>query len=240
MELVLAVVVKSVMQTNFISAFLAILMLASPLWAGQYQSGRGVYGRPPVAGRQGQFRPQSFRPQSIAPRSAAVPRSAPPAQFQSQVTRPPAVPHQIIRGEGPHNGDWLRNTMRLPPQEQQRRLEQDQHFRQLPQQRQQQLRERLQKFNAMQPQQQQRVLNRMEMIEHLRPEQQRQAVALFGQFRAMDPQRKEQMRSTLRQMRTMTPDARERMMNSPDTRARYSPQEIQMLHGFNDIGFAGP
>ncbi len=63
---------------------------------------------------------------------------------------------------------------------------------------------------------------------------------MFGQFRGMDPQRKEMMRSTLRQMRTMPPDARERMLNSPETQSRYSPQEIQMLRGFNNIGFAGP
>jgi len=98
----------------------------------------------------------------------------------------------------------------------------------------------LQTFNALPPPQQQRVLNRMEMIEHLKPEQQRQAVTLFGQFRAMDPPRKELMRGTLRQMRTMPPEARQRLLNSPDTRARYSPQELQMLRGFNDIGFVGP
>jgi hypothetical protein len=92
----------------------------------------------------------------------------------------------------------------------------------------------------MPPQQQQRVLNRMEMIEHLKPEQQQQARALFGQFRVMDPQRKDMMRRTLRQMRTMPPDARERMLNSPETQSRYSSQEIQMLRGFNGIGFAAP
>ena len=80
----------------------------------------------------------------------------------------------------------------------------------------------------------------MEIMEHLPPEQQRQAQNLFGQFRGMDPQRKQMMRSTLRQMRTMPPDARERMLNSPELQSRYSPQEIQMLRGFNSIGFVGP
>jgi hypothetical protein len=79
----------------------------------------------------------------------------------------------------------------------------------------------------------------MEMLEQLRPEQRQQARNLFGQFQAMDPQHKQMMRSTLRQMRIMPPEARERMLNSPETRSRYSPQEIQMLRGFNDIGFAG-
>ena len=80
----------------------------------------------------------------------------------------------------------------------------------------------------------------MEMIEHLRPDQQKQAQALFGQFRSMDPQRKDVMRRTLRQMRGMPPDARERMLNAPDMQSHYSQQEIDMLRGFNGIGFAGP
>jgi len=218
------------MRTNLIPAFLITLVLAVPLWAGQHQGGRIVSRPAPAARPQGQLRRQP----TVGQRAVA------PASVQPQVARPPAMPQQIFRGQGPHNGDWLRNTMRLPLQEQQRRLEQDQHFRQLPQQRQQQLRNRLQTFNALPPPQQQRVLNRMEMIERLRPEQQRQAVTLFGQFRAMDPQRKELMRGTLRQMRTMPPEARQRLLNSPDTRARYSPQEIQMLRSFNDIGFVGP
>ena len=32
----------------------------------------------------------------------------------------------------------------------------------------------------------------------------------------------------------------ERLLNSPEIQSRYSPQEIQMLRDFNDIGFAGP
>ena len=192
---------------------------------------------PTFRAQQVQRPQQDFRGlQAPAVRNSAPMR--PPVN--SPAPAAPAMPHQIIRGQGPHNGDWLRDTMRLPPQEQQRKLEQDQHFRQLPPQRQEQLRNRLQTFNSMPPQQQQRILNRMEMIEHLRPEQQRQAQTLFGQFRGMDPQRKQMMRGTLRQMRTMPPDARERLLNSPETQSRYSPQEIQMLRGFNDIGFAGP
>jgi len=222
------------MRTNHISALLVTLALAAPLWAGQH--GGRASSRPPVSNAQTAPRAQAVQRGGAAP----VQRNAPPAQFQTQITRPPTQPHQIIRGQGPHNGDWLRNSMQLPAQEQQRKLEQDQHFRQLPQQRQEQLKSRLQNFNSMPPQQRQRVLNRMEMIEHLQPEQQRHARTLFEQFRTMDPQRKDMMRRTLRQMRTMPPDARDRLLNSPESQSRYSPQEIQMLHGFNDIGFVGP
>jgi hypothetical protein len=48
------------------------------------------------------------------------------------------------------------------------------------------------------------------------------------------------MRQTLRQMRGMPPEARERLLTSPQAHSRYSPQELQMLRGFNDIGFVAP
>jgi len=204
------------MRTNYILALVAMLVLAAPLCARMQQPGR-----PSGAGAA------PSRPQYAAPSQA-------PAQPQA------APPHQFYRGQGPHNGDWLRNTMQLPPQEQQRRLEQDQRFRQLPPQRQEQLRNQLQTFNSMPPQQQQRVLNRMEMIEHLPPEQQRRTQALFGEFRALDPQRKNMMRSTLRQMRTMPPDARLHFLGSSQVRSLYSPDEVRMLYDFNAIGFVGP
>lgn len=207
------------MRAHYIPALLAALALAPPLWAGMYQSARpaGADARPAFAAR----------PPVVAPYAVPVqPRFG--------------QPHQFYRGQGPHNGDWLRHTMRLPPQEQERRLEADPRFRQLSPQRQQELRNRLLRFSAMPPQEQQRVLNRMEMIEHLPPEQQMQTRELFGIFRNLDPQRKEMIRRTLRQMRTMPPDARERLLNSPATQARYSPQEILMLRAFNAIGFVGP
>jgi len=207
------------MRTNYISALLAMLVLAAPLCACMQQSG------PPAgAGTHPVYpaRPQSAAPSTVPARPQYVP------------------PHQFYRGQGPHNGDWLRNTMQLPPQERQKRLEQDPRFRQLPPQRQQELLHRLQAFDAMPPQEQQRVLNRMEMIEHLPPEQQRRAQVLFGEFRGLDPQRKNMMRRTLRQMRTMPPDARLRLLGSPGIRSLYSPDEVRMLYDFNSIGFVGP
>jgi len=241
------------MRRNYIPALLLALAVAAPLWAAQHGSGGAVQPHR-GSGPAPLYVPRSTGPHNPPARTthpaAAGLRNAPatpaqrggqsPATVGPQPVAPNQVPHQIVRGQGPHNGDWLRDTMRLPPNEQRKRLEQDQHFRQLPQQRQEQLRNRLQTFNSMPPQQQQRVLNRMEMMEHLRPEQQRQAITLFSQFQQMPPDRKQMMRRTLHQMRGMPPDARERMLTSPDARARYSPQEIQMLRGFNDIGFVGP
>jgi hypothetical protein len=207
------------MRKNYISALVATVVLAAPLCACMQQSAQ-----PAGAGAHPVY---PARPQPTAPRTV-------PAQPQY------AHPHQFYGGAGPHHGDWLRHSMRLPPQERQRRLEQDPHFRQLTPQRQQELLHRLQAFDAMSPEDQQRVLNRMEMMDHLPPQQQQRAEALFGEFRALDPQRKDMMRRTLRQMRTMPPDARLRFLGSPQIRSRYSQDEVRMLYDFNSIGFVGP
>jgi hypothetical protein len=218
------------MRGNFIPALIVCLLMAAPVFAQQH-GGAATQRRGPAplyVPRHSEVSRNPNARQPAAPRAAAPQPAAPAGNNQ---------PHQIIRGQGPHNGDWLRNSRGLSPEEQRRRLEQDPHFRQLPPQRQAQLINRLQSFSAMPPQQQQRVLNRMEMMEHLPPNQQRRANELFGEFRQMPPERKQAMRQALHQMHNMPPEARQRLLDSPDLRARFSPQEIQMLHGFNDIGF---
>jgi DNA-directed RNA polymerase subunit F len=223
------------MRGNFIPALIVCLLTAAPVLAQQH--------REPAPGRRGpaplyvpqhrevQRNPNAHQP--VAPRTAAPQTPAPSANS----ARSSNQQHQVIRGQGPHNGDWLRNSMGLSQEEQKKRLQQDPQFRQLPPQRQEQLVNRLQKFDSMTPQERQRVLNRMEMIEHLPPEQQRRANQLFGEFRQLPPERKQAVRQALHQMHTMPPDARLRLLSSPELRARFSPQEIQMLYGFNGIGF---
>ncbi len=70
-----------------------------------------------------------------------------------------------------HAGDWLRRYKDLPPQEQERALQNDPGFRRLPPARQQLLRQRLQHFSNLPPQRQLQMLNRMETWEHLTPAQ---------------------------------------------------------------------
>jgi len=126
------------MRTKYIPAALLMLALAAPLWAGQQHAGSAP-NRGPAASRphNAPARQGAARQQPRNPQGAQVQKQAP-----AENNHAPAMPRQIIRGQGPHNGDWLRNTMQLPPQEQQKRLEQDQHFKQLPPQRQEQLRNR--------------------------------------------------------------------------------------------------
>ena len=219
-----------VMRGNFIPALIVCLLTAAPVFAQQHRESqrRGPAPLYVPQHREVQRNPNAHQP--AAPRATTPTSPADSARSSNQ-------PHQVIRGQGPHNGDWLRNSMGLSAEEQKKRLQQDPQFRQLPPQRQEQLVNRLQRFNSMTPQQKQRVLNRMEMMEHLPPEQQRRANQLFGEFQQLPPQRKQAVRQALHQMHTMPPDARQRLLNSPELRSRFSPQEIQMLYGFNGIGF---
>ena len=198
--------------------------------------------------------PYLCSPRPSAPACSSLPSPPEPARSRCirRVPSPPrparvpaqpqyAPPHQFYRGQGPHNGDWLRNTMQLPPQERQRRLEQDPRFRQLPPQRQQELLHRLQAFDAMPPQEQQRVLNRMEMIEHLPPEQQRRAQALFERVPHPGPAAQtDDAPAPCARCEPCLPTPACTSWVPPRSARRYSPEEVRMLYDFNSIGFVGP
>ena len=100
--------------------------------------------------------------------------------------------------QGAHAGQWLRRYKGLPPDQQQKALENDPLFRSLPPQRQQLLRERLQRFSALPPQQQDRILQRMETWEHLTPDQKKQARQLFSQLQELPSERRQKVRAAIR------------------------------------------
>ena len=79
---------------------------------------------------------------TISPCAAQVHRSG---FFQQQQNR------QAARAQahpGNHAGQWLRRYKDLPPDQQQKALENDPQFRSLPVERQQLLRQRLQRFSS--------------------------------------------------------------------------------------------
>ena len=88
-----------------------------------------------------QHAPPSRSAQQAPPGSRAMngpPRSSP--QSSRPMNGPPRSSPQgpnggnqlHLNGPGPHRGDWLRKYMALPPQQQERQLQQDPSFRSLP------------------------------------------------------------------------------------------------------------
>jgi hypothetical protein len=137
-----------------------------------------------------------------------------------------------------HAGDWLRRYKTLPPEQQQRALENDPQFRNLPPGQQQQLRQRLQHFNSLPPQQQERILNRMETWEHLTPEQKDRARQLHGQMQQLPPERQQAVRGAIQELRSMPPGQREQFINSERFKSQFNPQERDLLRGASQLPLA--
>jgi hypothetical protein len=178
----------------------------------------------------------------------ATPHPAPPPPRQApmpqqHISRPPAVPQQqahaapLQRG---HAGDWLRRYKDLPPDEQERALQNDPTFQKLPPARQQALRERLQRFSNLPPQQQLRLLNRMETWEHLTPNQKQQARQVFGQMQQLPPDRRRLVHKAIDDLRAMPPDQREQIINSDRFKGMFSDQERGLMQGATRLPLAPP
>jgi hypothetical protein len=153
------------------------------------------------------------------PRPAPPSRQAAPAQGEMR-----AQPQEGARQQG-HAGDWLRRYKDLPPDEQEKALQNDPAFQKLPPERQELLRQRLQRFSNLTPDKQLQILNRMETWEHLTPEQKEQARQIHAQMHQLPPDRQRMVRTAVRDLRAMPPEQREQVINSDRFKSMFSDQE---------------
>jgi hypothetical protein len=184
-------------------------------------------------GESGELRPV-FALRSIALRTAAasfllaaaiLPCAAQTRRAEKRLERQEA--RQQARGS--HAGQWLRRYKDLPPDQQQKALDNDSQFRSLPAERQQRLRERLQRFSSLPPQQQNRILQRMETWEHLTPDQKQQARELYSQLKDLPPERRQKLQIAIRDLRAMPPGQRQQIIESERFKSQFSPQERELL-----------
>ncbi len=198
-------------RRKYIPAYLATAMLAA------------AFGVPCLSSaQQATFRPVQQQKRQMPP--------PPRAQGQRQ-------PGMQARPRG-HAGDWLRRYKDVPPEEQERALQNDPEFRQLPPERQARLKQRLRNFSDLQPQQQLRVLNRMETWEHLTTDQKQEARQLFGQIRQLPPARRQMVNTAVRDLGAMTPDQREQEINSERFKKIFSDQERDIIRGASRLPLA--
>jgi len=208
---------------------LLIVVISLPVVAQRDHGRKGGTGFAPAP------KPQPQRQQQRQPE-----RTPPPHLNQPSNTSPQpggaAQSGQPLHGPGPHNGDWLRRFGNLPPQDQEKKLQNDPNFQKLPRDRQQKLMQRLDNFNQMSPDQKQRVLNRMEMLEHMTPEQRDRTRQLFQQFRQMDPDSRQRINMAVRRLHGMPPDARQNVYNSPGFKSNFNEQEQNVIKGLSELG----
>jgi uncharacterized protein DUF3106 len=167
---------------------------------------------------------------------AAQPKPQATPAPRAQVARPPEEP-PFQRG---HAGDWLRRYKDLPPDEQERALQNDPAFRRLPPARQQFLLQRLQHFSGLSPDEQLRMLNRMETWEHLTREQKQEARQIFRQIRQLPPDRQVVVHKAIDELRAMPPDQREAEINSDHFKNTFSDQERDVIREVTRLPLAPP
>jgi len=177
---------------------------------------------------------QRNRPHPTPPPKQQAPKPKPPMQGEMRAGQPP------VSAQRGHSGDWLRRYKDLPPDEQERALQNDPAFQKLPQERQQLLRQRLQRFSNLPPEKQLQVLNRMETWEHLTPEQKEQARQIHGQMQQLPPERQNMMRTAIRDLRAMPPAQREQVINSERFKGMFSEQERGIMREVTRLPLAPP
>lgn len=158
---------------------------------------------------------------------------APGPPPQAEITRP----HDEWPAHG-HVGDWLRRYKDLPPDEQERALQNNPDFRRLTPGQQQRLLKRLRHFSSLSPDEQLLMLNRMETWEHLTPAQKQQARQIFSQMRNLPLDRRHQVHQAIRELRAMPPDQREREIDSDEYRGRFTDHERDLIRGISRLPLA--
>jgi hypothetical protein len=126
-------------------------------------------------------------------------------------------------------GDWLRNHQNLPPEQQEKLLENDPNFKKLPPDRQAALKERLRKFNSLPPEQRERALARMQFMASLTPEQRKEIREANQKLEALPPERRVKVHAFLRNLRTMDPKQRQQLLQSEGFRSTFSEQEQELV-----------
>lgn len=130
---------------------------------------------------------------------------------------------------------WLRAHKDLPPDQQEKALENDPAFKKLPSDRQAELKERLHKFDNLSPEQRERALRQREIMASLTPEQRAQVRSAHNQLQTLPAERRVMVHRALRHLRQMSPDERQQEFQSERFKTTFSDQEQTILRNLAAI-----
>jgi hypothetical protein len=131
---------------------------------------------------------------------------------------------------------WIQRIREMPPDQQERFLENNAKFRQLPPERQAQIRQNLDRWNKLSPEQKQDAINREQVLERMTPEQ-RQYVrnTLLPKWQAMPQDRRQVINRHLAMLRNMIPATQQAALNDPRFVEGLSSDEQSMLRDLNSL-----
>jgi Protein of unknown function (DUF3106) len=121
---------------------------------------------------------------------------------------------QNQNGLAPRAIDRLRD---MPPERQEKFLQNNQRFQALPPNQQAQIRQRLQTWNRLRPEQQQELREREQVWERLTPEQRRNVQQnLLPRWQQLPPDRRQAILQRLHSLRDLSETERENKLNDPN------------------------
>jgi len=165
--------------------------------------------------------------QAEAPRR---PRPQPP-------NGPNVMPRPNINGGGNAGGNMNRlppkafeRLQDMPPDRQERFLQNNQRFKNLPPDQQEQIRQRLQAWNKLTPAQQQEFRERQRVWEQMTPDQQREVrQTLLPRWQQLPPPRRQAIMQRLHQLRDLSEPERQSRLNDPSFVEGLNPEDREML-----------
>jgi len=136
---------------------------------------------------------------------------------------------------------WVDKLRDMPPEQQQRFMQNDQRFSNLPPARQEQIRRNLERWNSLTPEQKQRARIAEDAFERMTPAQ-RQYVrnVLLPKWQAMPFERRQAINRHLAMLRNMSPSTQQAALNDPRFMQGLSPDEQSMLRDLNSLRNPAP
>ncbi|MHB8754880.1 MAG: DUF3106 domain-containing protein [Candidatus Acidiferrales bacterium] len=193
------------------SGLAALLLLTNMAFSAPAQRGfRGQRGQAPRMQRQAQRQQRQMQ------------------RAQQRAGRPPGKPNaRAMMGLPPK---WIEKLRNRSPEEQERFMRNNAHFRSLPYWRQQQIRRNLQLWNEKTPQQRAAIRERAQIFKRLSPEERQEVVNdLAPRWRNLPQNRKQVVNGRLRALGSMTPQQREHALQNPQFMHGLDPNEQDLL-----------
>jgi len=129
----------------------------------------------------------------------------------------------------------------MPPEEQERFLNNNERFRSLPPERQAQIRRRLQKWNTFTPEQQREVREREQVWQRMMPEQRRRVrETILPKWQQLQPERRQALMRRLRELRGLSDAGRASRLKDEAFLNGLSPDERELLRELSNLRVGQP
>jgi hypothetical protein len=171
------------------------------------------------------------------PAGQTPPPQTPPDEKQPVAGETAAHGKTFVPGGGPRAGigpavppQWMERLHQMPPQDQERFMNNNQRFRNLPPERQAEIRERLRRWNNMPPAQQEEMRRRQRVLEALSPEERRRVrEEILPRWQQLPPERRQPIMRRLRALNDMAGAERDALLKDENFLHGLSMEDREML-----------